>query len=232
MLIFFLVWCVRGGRFVRAVALVLFLLLQGFALVRWSACCCLFSSVMRFFHFKSLLVLLMRTFTLSARHHPRLNAFSGLSFPLCCGPPPPPPPCGNPVIFYHSYPAVLLCFSLLPPPGDIDGWLDTSLWEEVNTSGQIPSIRSCPSWCKDGDNVYVFGGYDGVQVCILVVVPRCKTASCGGVCSRVFSERVVRIPTIVHAPAYRRIPLARSEDTGHSGVMGAQDPFLLYAERG
>ncbi|CAN0564237.1 unnamed protein product, partial [Laminaria digitata] len=41
---------------------------------------------------------------------------------------------------------------------------DTSLWEEVETSGQLPSIRSCPSWCKDGDNVYVFGGYDGVQV--------------------------------------------------------------------
>jgi len=27
--------------------------------------------------------------------------------------------------------------------------------------GQIPSIRSCPSWCKEGDSVYVFGGYDG-----------------------------------------------------------------------
>lgn len=54
--------------------------------------------------------------------------------------------------------------------GWVGGWMggwwmpDTSLWEEVNTSGEIPSIRSCPSWCKDGDNVYVFGGYDGVQV--------------------------------------------------------------------
>ena len=31
------------------------------------------------------------------------------------------------------------------------------------TSGQIPSIRSCPSWCIEGNRVFVFGGYDGVR---------------------------------------------------------------------
>jgi len=36
-------------------------------------------------------------------------------------------------------------------------------WEQKNTTGTIPSIRSCPSWCKEGNKVYVFGGYDGVQ---------------------------------------------------------------------
>ena len=32
-------------------------------------------------------------------------------------------------------------------------------------SGTIPSIRSCPSWCKStiGGSVFVFGGYDGVH---------------------------------------------------------------------
>ncbi|CAN0014207.1 unnamed protein product, partial [Hapterophycus canaliculatus] len=36
-------------------------------------------------------------------------------------------------------------------------------FEEVTTLGQHPSVRSCPGWCKDGDNLYVFGGHDGVQ---------------------------------------------------------------------
>ena len=36
------------------------------------------------------------------------------------------------------------------------------LWSLSSISGQIPSIRSCPSWCKEGDSVYVFGGYDGI----------------------------------------------------------------------
>eukprot|EP00611_Tribonema_gayanum_P007104 TRINITY_DN16471_c0_g1_i1.p1 TRINITY_DN16471_c0_g1~~TRINITY_DN16471_c0_g1_i1.p1 ORF type:complete len:513 (-),score=180.22 TRINITY_DN16471_c0_g1_i1:25-1563(-) len=36
-------------------------------------------------------------------------------------------------------------------------------WEQMPTTGAIPSIRSCPSWCKEGSKVYVFGGYDGVQ---------------------------------------------------------------------
>ncbi|CAM9089696.1 unnamed protein product [Chrysoparadoxa australica] len=39
----------------------------------------------------------------------------------------------------------------------------TSMWEAVCTTGDIPSIRSCPSWCKEGSTVWVFGGYDGVQ---------------------------------------------------------------------
>ncbi|CAN0181919.1 unnamed protein product, partial [Phaeothamnion confervicola] len=34
---------------------------------------------------------------------------------------------------------------------------------QVQTTGQLPSIRSCPSWCKEKNSVYVFGGYDGVQ---------------------------------------------------------------------
>lgn len=38
----------------------------------------------------------------------------------------------------------------------------TRKWERVMAKGDIPSIRSCPSWCKEGDNVYVLGGYDGV----------------------------------------------------------------------
>lgn len=37
----------------------------------------------------------------------------------------------------------------------------TRLWAPIATTGQVPSIRSCPSWCKEGSKVYVFGGYDG-----------------------------------------------------------------------
>mmetsp|Transcript_26352 Transcript_26352/g.85315 ORF Transcript_26352/g.85315 Transcript_26352/m.85315 type:complete len:249 (-) Transcript_26352:1284-2030(-) len=40
---------------------------------------------------------------------------------------------------------------------------ETWTWCAVQATGQIPSIRSCPSWCKEGDSVFVFGGYDGVQ---------------------------------------------------------------------
>ena len=40
---------------------------------------------------------------------------------------------------------------------------DTKMWAPVTATGQTPSIRSCPSWCKDQNSVYVFGGYDGVQ---------------------------------------------------------------------
>ena len=40
---------------------------------------------------------------------------------------------------------------------------DTKLWSPVAATGRVPSIRSCPSWCKEGNRVYVFGGYDGVR---------------------------------------------------------------------
>ena len=50
-------------------------------------------------------------------------------------------------------------------------------------SGQIPSIRSCPSWCKERDSVFVFGGYDGprtalnkpVATSLIIYFCRCST---------------------------------------------------------
>ena len=40
---------------------------------------------------------------------------------------------------------------------------DTQRWKVVEAVGTIPSIRSCPSWARRGNSVYMFGGYDGVQ---------------------------------------------------------------------
>ena len=40
----------------------------------------------------------------------------------------------------------------------------TSAWLPVAQRGNIPSIRSCPSWVVRNGCVYMFGGYDGVQV--------------------------------------------------------------------
>ena len=40
---------------------------------------------------------------------------------------------------------------------------ETWKWSSIVLAGNVPSIRSCPSWARRGDKVYVFGGYDGVQ---------------------------------------------------------------------
>jgi len=39
----------------------------------------------------------------------------------------------------------------------------TGEWTVRRQHGEVPSIRSCPSWARFEDKVYVFGGYDGVQ---------------------------------------------------------------------
>lgn len=41
----------------------------------------------------------------------------------------------------------------------------TGKWSriEIQAGGPWPSIRSCPSWTQMDKNVYIFGGYDGVQ---------------------------------------------------------------------
>ena len=39
----------------------------------------------------------------------------------------------------------------------------TCVWKQISTKGQVPSIRSCPSWCQNAHRVFVFGGYDGVR---------------------------------------------------------------------
>jgi N-acetylneuraminic acid mutarotase len=39
----------------------------------------------------------------------------------------------------------------------------TGEWSVRRQQGEIPSIRSCPSWARYEDKVFVFGGYDGVQ---------------------------------------------------------------------
>lgn len=36
-------------------------------------------------------------------------------------------------------------------------------WREIRARGQLPSVRSCPAWCKDDKRVYIHGGYDGVE---------------------------------------------------------------------
>ncbi len=36
-------------------------------------------------------------------------------------------------------------------------------WREIHAHGQLPSVRSCPAWCKDDKHVYIHGGYDGVE---------------------------------------------------------------------
>ena len=36
-------------------------------------------------------------------------------------------------------------------------------WREIRARGQLPSVRSCPAWCKDDKYVYIHGGYDGVE---------------------------------------------------------------------
>ena len=41
--------------------------------------------------------------------------------------------------------------------------LDRMVWSPVHAGGQLPSKRSCPSWCKEGSYVYMFGGFDGVH---------------------------------------------------------------------
>ncbi len=38
---------------------------------------------------------------------------------------------------------------------------ETNTWREVHATGQLPSVRSCPAWCKDDTRVYIHGGYDG-----------------------------------------------------------------------
>ncbi|CAB9505827.1 RCC1 and BTB domain-containing protein 2 [Seminavis robusta] len=57
--------------------------------------------------------------------------------------------------------------------GGFDGtqWLNcmhefsfaTKTWREIQPSGLIPSVRSCPAWAKDDTHVYIHGGYDGVE---------------------------------------------------------------------
>lgn len=39
----------------------------------------------------------------------------------------------------------------------------TKEWYRKEQKGEIPSIRSCPSWAKADHSVYMFGGYDGIQ---------------------------------------------------------------------
>ena len=36
-------------------------------------------------------------------------------------------------------------------------------WHEVQASGTLPSVRSCPAWTSDETHVYIQGGYDGVE---------------------------------------------------------------------
>jgi len=57
--------------------------------------------------------------------------------------------------------------------GGFDGsrWLNdmyvfdfsTKTWMEIQASGALPSVRSCPAWAKDGSSFYIQGGYDGVE---------------------------------------------------------------------
>eukprot|EP00547_Thalassionema_nitzschioides_P000425 CAMPEP_0194203698 /NCGR_PEP_ID=MMETSP0156-20130528/3401_1 /TAXON_ID=33649 /ORGANISM="Thalassionema nitzschioides, Strain L26-B" /LENGTH=561 /DNA_ID=CAMNT_0038929497 /DNA_START=35 /DNA_END=1717 /DNA_ORIENTATION=+ len=57
--------------------------------------------------------------------------------------------------------------------GGFDGtrWLNdmhefdfaTSTWTEIESRGDLPSVRSCPAWAKDDTHVYIQGGYDGVE---------------------------------------------------------------------
>lgn len=58
--------------------------------------------------------------------------------------------------------------------GGFDGnhWLNdlhrfdfaTATWTELQQDeAMIPSPRSCPAWAKDGNCVYITGGYDGVE---------------------------------------------------------------------
>lgn len=58
---------------------------------------------------------------------------------------------------------LLLCLACLVGAWLCSGCADTQLWSVVEAAGVIPSIRSCPSWARRGDAVYMFGGYDGVQ---------------------------------------------------------------------
>ena len=38
-------------------------------------------------------------------------------------------------------------------------------WRTVKPHGDVPSMRSCPAWCRHPTRplVYMFGGYDGLQ---------------------------------------------------------------------
>ncbi len=36
-------------------------------------------------------------------------------------------------------------------------------WMRIEADGQVPSVRSCPSWATYKSSVFVFGGYDGVH---------------------------------------------------------------------
>jgi N-acetylneuraminic acid mutarotase len=57
--------------------------------------------------------------------------------------------------------------------GGFDGsrWLNdmyvfdfvTKTWMEIQASGSLPSVRSCPAWAKDDTHVYIQGGYDGME---------------------------------------------------------------------
>lgn len=57
--------------------------------------------------------------------------------------------------------------------GGFDGsrWLNdmyvfdftTKCWSEIQATGLLPSVRSCPAWAKDETHVYIQGGYDGVN---------------------------------------------------------------------
>ena len=40
--------------------------------------------------------------------------------------------------------------------------LDRMEWSPMRFQGDVPSIRSCPSWARYRDSVFVLGGYDGV----------------------------------------------------------------------
>jgi len=47
-----------------------------------------------------------------------------------------------------------------------DTWefdLNSLNWTLVRAKGKGPSARSCPSYCKDRNSLYVLGGYDGVE---------------------------------------------------------------------
>jgi len=56
--------------------------------------------------------------------------------------------------------------------GGFDGsqWLNdmyvfdfpTATWTQIQSTGLVPSARSCPAWAKDDTHVYIQGGYDGV----------------------------------------------------------------------
>lgn len=47
----------------------------------------------------------------------------------------------------------------------------TGVWTAIRATGDPPSIRSCPSWTTKHGCIYVFGGYDGIQVLPSPVVP-------------------------------------------------------------